>query len=466
MCSSSLTAIHLACESIRLGNCELAIAGGVNVSIHPQKYLILSQGKFLSSDGRCESFGEGGDGYVPGEGVGAILLKPLSKAIADKDHIYGVVKGSSVNHGGKTNGYTVPNPLAQADVIRRAYEEANIDPKTISYIEAHGTGTSLGDPIEINGLVRAIGNEWREAPCAIGSVKSNIGHLEAAAGIAAVTKVLLQLQYQTLVPSLHSETLNPNINFASLPFKVQREVSEWVASSIEGGNIKSTYPRRAGISSFGAGGSNAHLIIEEAPVISYPETVVKPCYLLTLSAKTENAVKQKTSDLELWFTEQTKELHLEEMSYTLNVGRSHFEKRCAMVVSSIEELKETLQQLKENKKPTNSFLGIEKKEIIEDQAIFKELFKQLLQDIAKIEKCSSIEYREKLCALANFYVKGYDLNWERLHQGEAKRRIPLPTYPFVKERYWINEVKTLQSISTVASLHPLLDTNVSTLEQP
>src|SRR5204863_4517766 len=155
MCSSSLTAIHLACQSIQRGDCELAIAGGVNVSIHPNKYLQLGQSKFVSSQGRCESFGVGADGYVPGEGVGAVLLKPLAQAEVDGDHIYGVIKAAAINHGGKTNGYTVPNPEAQAEVIRRALKDDQIDPRTISYIEAHGTGTVLGDPIEIAGLVRA-----------------------------------------------------------------------------------------------------------------------------------------------------------------------------------------------------------------------------------------------------------------------------------------------------------------------
>ncbi|WP_343997083.1 polyketide synthase, partial [Ideonella azotifigens] len=183
MCSSSLTAIHLACQSLRQGNCSVAVAGGVNVSVHPNKYLMLAQGKFISGKGRCESFGQGGEGYVPGEGVGAILLKPLAQAQADGDHIYGVIKASAINHGGKTNGYTVPNPNAQAKVIERALRDGGIDARDISYIEAHGTGTSLGDPIEIAGLAKAFG-QWTSDRqyCAIGSAKSNIGHCESAAG--------------------------------------------------------------------------------------------------------------------------------------------------------------------------------------------------------------------------------------------------------------------------------------------
>ena len=184
----------------------MAIAGGVNLTLHPNKYIQFCQMNMLSRDGKCRSFGEGGDGYVPGEGVGAVLLKPLSRAIADGDRIYGVIRGSSINHGGKTNGYTVPNPNAQGELIREAIKESGIDPRTISYIEAHAIGSSLGDPIEITGLKKAFEGYTKDKGfCSIGSVKSNIGHLESAAGIAGITKVLLQMKYKQLVPSIHSE---------------------------------------------------------------------------------------------------------------------------------------------------------------------------------------------------------------------------------------------------------------------
>ncbi|MGA2655369.1 MAG: SDR family NAD(P)-dependent oxidoreductase, partial [Gammaproteobacteria bacterium] len=428
MCSSSLTSIHLACKSIRDGECDLAIAGGVNVTIHPNKYIFLAQGKFLSSDGHCKSFGEGGEGYVPGEGVGAVLLKSLDQAIADKDHIYGVIKGSSLNHGGKTNGYTVPNPVAQAELIKAALTNAGIDPETISYVEAHGTGTSLGDPIEINGLNRAFGT--RQAQCVIGSVKSNIGHLESAAGIAAVTKVLLQMQHKQLVPSILSETLNPNIEWDKTIFKVQHTLSEW---------SENEYPRRAAISSFGAGGTNAHLIIEEAPPDHTPiDHAHKPYYLVTLSAKTENSLKQRIEDLAAWVSRQAPDaISLEDVSYTLNEARSHFGKRCGLVVSSISDLQETLRQLKTNQIPKNAYLH-SGNEQPHDQAIFNKIFKQTMQELAEANQLSPINYRENLLALANFYVEGYDLDWELLHQSESKRKIPLPTYPFEKNRYWVS----------------------------
>lgn len=267
MCSSSLSSIHLACQDLIHGQSKVALAGGVNVSVHPNKYFMLSSGQFISSRGACESFGSSGDGYIPGEGVGCVLLKPLRDAERDRDHIYGVIKGSALGHGGKTNGYSVPNPNAQEMVITEAMNQAGISPEVVSYIEAHGTGTQLGDPIEIRGLTKAYQKAGYEVspgsgthdPCYVGSVKSNIGHCESAAGIASLTKVLLQMKHQKLVPSLHSQELNPKIDFSNTPFVVNQELREWQVTSRDG----ITHPRTAAISSFGAGGSNAHMILQE-----------------------------------------------------------------------------------------------------------------------------------------------------------------------------------------------------------
>jgi acyl transferase domain-containing protein/NAD(P)-dependent dehydrogenase (short-subunit alcohol dehydrogenase family)/acyl carrier protein/SAM-dependent methyltransferase len=262
MCSGSLTALHLACDSLRRGECEMALAGGVNLSLRPEKYRQLIEGGYLSADGRCRSFGEGGDGYVPGEGVGVALLKPLHRAVADGDAIWGVITASAINHGGRAKGYTVPSPAAQASVVRAALERARLAPGDIEYIEAHGTGTALGDPIELAGLAAAFDVEpastsrWR-----LGSVKSQIGHCEAAAGIAGMTKVLLQLRAGELAPSLHAQAPNSAIDWDAKPFDLVTAVQPWPAGGIAG------KPRRAVVSAFGAGGSNAHLVIEEAPAI-------------------------------------------------------------------------------------------------------------------------------------------------------------------------------------------------------
>lgn len=426
MCSSSLTAIHLACQSIHEGECDMALAGGVNLSLHPNKYLLLSHGKFLASDGHCRSFGEGGDGYVPGEAVGALLLKPLDRALADGDLIYAVIKGSQLNHGGKTNGYTVPNPHAQAELLAETYQKANIDPAQVSYVEAHGTGTSLGDPIEIAGLNKVFSQKQNEPPCAIGSVKSNIGHCESAAGIAAVTKVVLQLQHRTLVPSLYSETLNTNIDWSTTPFRVQHSVSEWQRPLPE-------VPRIAGISSFGAGGSNAHLILTEAPETLSAPTRNKSHYLLTVSAKTELALNQRLDDLLVWL-EKNPLTPLEQVSYTLNAGRSHFDCRCALVVSSLAEAIRLIQQFKAQQHPAPFFIHMKEGNNPEHSLINTTLLPLMMQQLTQ-----PAHYKETLLTLAKLYVEGQDLDWQQIHADESRKKISLPTYPFAKERYWYSD---------------------------
>lgn len=287
MCSSSLTSIHLAVESIKRGECQVALAGGVNVILHPHKYRLLCQGGFLSSTGKCKSFGEGEGGYVPGEGVGAVLLKPLSKAKEDGDHIYAVIKATSINHGGKTSGFCVPNPNMQGKLIKDAIEKAGINAEDISCVEAHGTGTLLGDPIEIKGLQKAF-NNWTDKKqfCAIGSVKSNIGHLESAAGIAGVTKLLLQMKYKKLVPSIHSEVLNANISFEDTPFYVQRKISDW------DNMLHKNVPRTASISAFGAGGSNAHLILQEYVQKELQDDMDVTSAIIPFSARNKERLKE------------------------------------------------------------------------------------------------------------------------------------------------------------------------------
>ncbi|MCW2306576.1 SDR family NAD(P)-dependent oxidoreductase [Rhodobium gokarnense] len=278
MCSSSLTAIHEAVQHLAAGTCEMAIAGGVNLYLHPATYADLSAAHMLSPTGRCRSFGAGADGFVPGEGVGCVVLKPLSAALEDGDRIHAVIRGTAVNHGGRTNGFTVPNPLAQRDVVRAALAKAGLSAGDISYIEAHGTGTDLGDPIEIDGLSEAFAGA--PGACALGSVKSQIGHLEAAAGIAGMTKVVLQMREKTFAPSLHADDVNPNLDLAITPFVLQRAAVPW----------RSEAPRRAGISSFGAGGANAHVIVEEAPLDEAAATDGGP-QAIVLSARTEERLQ-------------------------------------------------------------------------------------------------------------------------------------------------------------------------------
>ncbi|MEO1103518.1 MAG: beta-ketoacyl synthase N-terminal-like domain-containing protein, partial [Pseudomonadota bacterium] len=300
MCSSSLAAIALACASLRRGESEMALAGGVNLITHKRRYALLSQGRFAATDGRCRAFGEGGDGYVPGEGAGAVLLKPLAAAEADGDPIWGVIAGIGTNHGGRSagSGFTVPSPAAQGEAIRAALDEAGVGAETISYVEAHGTGTALGDPVELVGLARGYGDgASRGRPIALGAVKSNIGHLEAAAGIAGLVKVLLGLRHGELVPSLpHSDGLNPECDFRGAGFRLQQECAPWVAGD---------GPRRAGLSAFGAGGSNVHMIVEEAPARAVARAVGQEVpVMVPLSAPSVAQLRASAHALAAWVEAQ------------------------------------------------------------------------------------------------------------------------------------------------------------------
>lgn len=433
MCSSSMTAIYLACQEIRNGTVDAAIAGGVNITIHPNKYLSLSQGKFAASDGKCRSFGEGGDGYVPGEGVGAVLLKPLEDALRDRDQVYAVIKSSTINHGGKTNGYTVPNPNAQGDLIREAITKAHIDPRTLGYIETHGTGTSLGDPIEITGLLKAYEGITEKQFCPIGSVKSNIGHLESAAGIAAITKALLQLRHKQLVPSLHADPLNPNINFKDSPFYVQTELAEW--------NGASSSPRRAAVSSFGAGGSNAHLILEEYHHSTEPVGSLAPSpEICIFSAKNQDGLCRLAESM-ISFLEDGCQVSLADLAYTVQVGRTAMDARLAIVASSLEDLKGKLVQWSNSR----TLRGVALNEgISELEDVFsghvKDQFgtRDLIEGQAGTAFLADLLSTRKLNKIARLWVMGVDIDWSLMHRHSAPRKVSLPTYPFAKERCWVN----------------------------
>ncbi|RBL89851.1 non-ribosomal peptide synthetase [Chitinophaga flava] len=445
MCSSSLTAIHLACRDLQSGEADVAIAGGVNVSIHPNKYLLLSHATFLSSRGRCESFGSEGEGFIPSEGVGAIVLKKLSKAEADGDHIYGVIKATAVNHGGRANGYTVPNPVSQAAVIRDAMNKAGVKASDFSYIEAHGTGTSLGDPVEIAGLTKAFQSD-RKQYCSIGAVKSNIGHCESAAGISGVTKVLLQLQHRQLVPSLHSAVLNTNINFENTPFKVQQTLETWITENNQ--------PRLAGVSGFGAGGSNAHIIIEEyRPGIKAAYNSQDPA-MIVLSAKNESRLKEQVINLK-GFLENNTAINIYDVAYTLQVGREAMEERLALIVDDRETLIAQLDSYLTGKNK-ELFTGNIKKEK-QDFLINGEAGKSYIQ--------KAIEAKE-LVALAQLWIKGTRFDWSLFYGKNKPARISLPTYPFARQRYWIPEVDAQQVVFNHGNiLHPLLHSNESDLSE-
>jgi len=255
-CSASLVAVHLACESLRRGECEMAVAGGVNLLLTPTPYVLFAQAGALSRTGACRTFDADADGFVPGEGAGAVVLKPLAAARRDGDPVLAIIRASAVNNDGSALGVMTPNPDGQREVIRAVYQRCGISPREVSYVEAHGTGTAIGDPIEVRALAQAFGEFTDDRQfCAIGSVKSNVGHLLAAAGIAGLVKVVLALQHGWLPPTLNIARLNPRIEFERTPFQVVTSSSSWRR---EPGKVL-----RAGVNSFGFGGTNCHMLVEE-----------------------------------------------------------------------------------------------------------------------------------------------------------------------------------------------------------
>ncbi|MDZ7286762.1 MAG: amino acid adenylation domain-containing protein [candidate division KSB1 bacterium] len=346
-CSSSLVAVHYACESLRHGECEAAIAGGVNLILVPEIAINFSQAGVMAPDGRCKTFDARANGYVRGEGAGVVILKPLSKALADGDHIYALIRGSAVNSDGRSNGLMAPNRLAQEAVIRAAYARSGIAPGRVQYVEAHGTGTNLGDPIEVQALAAVLAIERPAGrKCAIGSVKTNIGHLEAAAGVAGLIKVVLALEHRWLPPSLHFKEPNPLIPFAQLPVFVQDKPGPWPQEN---------EPLIAGVSSFGFGGTNSHLVVEEYPqsaAITPVETEGRRPYLLPLSAHSPEALKDLARAYQAFLAGKGAALPLRDICYTASVRRTHRDYRLALVTHSKEELTELLEAfLREESRP-------------------------------------------------------------------------------------------------------------------
>lgn len=335
-CSSSLAALHLACESIRSGQSKMAIVGGVNLNLSPSCFVGLSRVSALSSTGTCYPFDSRANGMVLSEGASAVLLKPLDEAMRDRDNILAVIKGSAINNDGHSQGLTAPRPQGQADAIRKAYLEADVNPETITYVETHGTGTPLGDPIEIEGMTHAFRSFTSEKGyCAIGSVKSSIGHMLSASGVTSLIKVVLALKNKTIPQTLNYDesNTNPNIDFANSPFYVASgKPREWKG--------KGAIPLRAGVNAYGFGGTNVHVVVEEAPdLMEYEEE--RPPYLLQLSGRNENVVKRIASNLKNHI-EQHQELSAASICFTMNNAQKELNTKCAAIVKSRQHLLELL----------------------------------------------------------------------------------------------------------------------------
>ncbi|MGD1807094.1 beta-ketoacyl synthase N-terminal-like domain-containing protein [Dapis sp. BLCC M126] len=354
-CSSSLVGVHLACQSLRAKECHLAVAGGVYLMMSPMTTVAMSKLQALSPDGRCKTFDAAADGYGRGEGCGMVLLKRLSDAINDGDNILALIRGSAVNQDGRSSGLTVPNAKAQQEVIRAALENAKVSPGDISYVEAHGTGTSLGDPLEVKALTEVLRGRNAEAPALmLGSVKTNIGHLEAGAGIASLIKVVLAMQHGEIPPHLHLTQLNPHISQVGTAVNIPTKLTPWLPT--KDGKLF------AGVSSFGFSGTNSHLILESFNGVRSQESGVRsrgewpfalterPLHLLTLSAKTDTALKELKNRYQKYLGAHP-EVELPDICFTSNTGRSHFSHRLAVVGESTAEI---LQQLASFEIPAES----------------------------------------------------------------------------------------------------------------
>ncbi|HET8890470.1 MAG TPA: beta-ketoacyl synthase N-terminal-like domain-containing protein [Candidatus Angelobacter sp.] len=458
-CSSSLVAIAHACDSLISGGSDLALAGGVYVMVGPEMHIKTAQAGMLSPEGKCFTFDQRADGFVPGEGVGVVMLKRLADAQRDQDIICAVIEGWGINQDGKTNGITAPNPESQTRLEQEIYAKYQIDPTGIQLIEAHGTGTKLGDPIEVEGLTNAFKKYTQNTEyCALGSVKSNIGHCATAAGVAGFIKLIQALQHKQLPPTINFERLNEHIDLKDSPFYVNSRLQEWKLNGAE--------RRRAAINSLGFSGTNAHIVVGEylPPLEARPTATVVPQntkIIVPLSARNPEQLKQRARDLRDFIRKEAPAADLIEIAYTLQVGREPLEERIGFLVSSVEQLGEKLEAYLAGEQ------GVD--------AVYQGQVRRNKENISVISQDDDVKEaivdkwiaQQKLSKLLDLWVKGVELDWSKLY-GEVKpHRINLPTYPFAKERYWIDT--TAEQVPTngagAALIHPLLHRNTSDLSE-
>ncbi len=457
-CSSSLVSVHLACQSLRLRECDLALAGGVNLILKPEATINFCKARMLASDGRCKTFDAAADGYVRGEGCGILVLKRLSDVDWQKDSVLALIKGSAVNQDGPSGGFTIPSGPAQQAVIRKALESASLTPDQIDYIEAHGTGTALGDPIEVHALDAVFGSDSRRSkPLRIGSVKTNFGHLEAAAGMASLIKVILSLNHNTIPPHLHFKNPNPRIEWEQMQLKVNSGLSKWT---------KDSGVRLAGVSAFGFSGTNAHIILGDAP--KPPEYIKNDNIevlqsqtenreeILCLSAKSENALRSLANLWADFFLNVENENNniaakkdvIASICKAANSGRSHFQYRLAVIIDidSVKDAQlcvstaETLKYFKEsqNLEDTNSD-ALFYANVFESKSI-GENFK-LNDDFTPDSRHLFIQ------SIAKAYIKGYTIGWDFIYSDTKIFKGNLPTYPFERKRCWLN-LETNRNLQT------------------
>lgn len=410
-CSASLSAVHHAVKGLITGDCDMAVVGGINLTLFPIDEELKDIG-IASPDYQARTFDASANGTVWGEGVGVIILKTLEKAKKDNNHIYALIKGSAINSDGKTNGITAPSALAQTDLIKEAWQNAGIDPRTVTYIEVHGTGTKLGDPIEIEGISNAFRAYTDDKQfCAVSSLKTNIGHLDTAAGIAGLIKATLSLKNKKLIPSLHFKEQNPHIELIDSPLYVNTELKEW--------NTEEGVPRRAGVSAFGLAGTNCHIILEEYQQF-FCEKRERAEYIFTLSAKSRQSLRKLIHEYCI-FLEDTK-FEIADICYTSNVGRGHYEYRLAVKTTDVKQLKECLDGMK--------------KESLEQAYQNGPVYFNYLE--SKVEEVYEATFGMESDIIISEYMKGKEINWVVLYDTTIRTRISMPVYSFTGKRYWID----------------------------
>lgn len=424
-CSTSAAAVAMAYEGLLNYHCDMALAGGSGIKL-PQKSGYLFQTGFIGSpDGHTRPFDDNAYGTVFTSAVGVVMMKRLEDAVRDGDHIYAVIKGMAVNNDGSDKvGFTAPSREGQAEVIAAAQNLSGINPEDIEYIEAHGTGTSLGDPIEMSALTNVFKQSTdKKSYCAIGSVKGNIGHAISGAGIAGIVKTALALKHEQIPPSINFSVPNSKIDFENSPFYVNTQLREWKSKG---------KPRAAAVSSFGFGGTNVHAVMEEAPAVeSAPDT--RKWKLVTLSAKTPKALETMRANLAQYFKNNSG-MNFADAVYTLNVGRKEFEHRYAFVCSSMEEALALL----ESGTGEKVYSGTVNSDLSEDTRA---------DDILR---AGNPDREETLTELAKLWVNGTPIDWQLFYEGEKRLRIPLPTYPFERKRYWVEQYNVSGYLSEVS----------------
>lgn len=431
-CSSSATAIHMACESLNNGGCELAIAGGVNLSLTPHKYVGLSQMQLLGSNNNNRSFSDG-DGYIPCEAVAAVLLKPLSVALRDGDDVYGVIKSTSTNHDGNY-GYGVPDVSAQVQVMNSCIRKAKIDSLSISHVETAANGSLLGDSMEFAALTKVF-HEHSEnnLQCAIGSVKSNIGHAEAASGVSQLIKVILELKHKTLTPSVKLKSESPYIKISETPFFLVDEKQDWSTSTYDTTN---GLPRRALINSFGAGGSNVSMIVEEHTAVketSEGKQYDNNPHIVVFSAKSSASLENIVRNMIEYLTENA-DISLAKLAYTLQVGREHMPLRLALLVREKKELRQGLESWLSGKELVMPRDNSEAKIYYADLDVGLDEDDEGSQAQFEIDRLieSAVEDRD-YDSIAIQWTKGEEINWSLLYENGMPCKISLPTYHFKKD---------------------------------